>query len=199
GQDRDPRKGPFRLHRELPAGAGHALRDPHGGAGRGHRRGHRHRHEARCRAPDGPADPGRHGWSGHLRVHRGRDVRGVWRPDVFLPAAAAPHGAGRPLRPQVRQGLLRVLKTISAPPAVFLYRGWGTGKFLLLGGSTCLSTTSRARQRKLSARQRATSPPRLRARSTRLSPTCRTRLTRSRTRLLRPSTTPPTSKEFSLV
>ena len=98
-------QGPLRLHRELPTGALPALRHPHGGAGGGHQGGHRHRHEARCVPPDGSADPGRHGRPRHLRLHRRCHARGVRRSVVRLPAAAAPHGAGRPPRSQDLQAL----------------------------------------------------------------------------------------------
>ena len=65
--------------------------------------------KAGASSPDGAADPRRLRRPGHVGVDRRRDARGLRRGALRGAADALQAGRGRPLRTQVRPGLLRLL------------------------------------------------------------------------------------------
>ena len=109
GQARDPHQGQGRLHRQPPARAVHARRDPR--LRRGRRLGGRDRRgdEGRRGAPDGAADARRLRRPGHARLDLRRAVRRVPRAALRAPADAAQDAQRGLVRAQVGDGLLRLL------------------------------------------------------------------------------------------
>ncbi len=108
-QDHRRRRRQPRLHRQPPAGALHARRDPRPRAGRRLDRGHRPRDDGRRQPPDGPADARRLRRARHARLDRRRDGRLLRRGPLRAAGFAAQAGRRRALRPQDRPGLLRLL------------------------------------------------------------------------------------------